>query len=66
MKWYLIVVLICNSLIANGVETFPCVYCVHLHTLPGEMSIQILCPFSIVLVFLLSNYILINIFQVKR
>ena len=66
MKRYLIVVLICNSLIVNSVETFPCVYCVCLNTYSGEMSIQILCPLSLVLVFLLSSYTLVNIFQVKR
>ena len=50
-------VLICNSLMANGVDHFFHVSMGHLYVLLGEVSIQVLCPFLIGLfVFLVSSH----------
>ena len=44
MKWHLIVVLICVSLVTNIVEHL-FMFIGHLYNFFGEMSVQVLCPF---------------------
>lgn len=54
MEWFLIVVLVCISLMANGTGSF-CIFIGLLYIFFEKMSIQVLYPFLNCIVFLLLS-----------
>lgn len=54
MKWYLIMVVICISFTANGVEHLS-LFTGHLCIFIEEMAIQIFCPFFLAGLFVLLS-----------